>query len=99
MENMSTEILDSLIESYSDDKDLLSTILFFLYHTSNDDKLRANIEKIMTENNYCIECGDKLVSWHWQEYHSELGEYEDCSVMDCLRCSDLDKEKYNVGIK
>lgn len=99
LENMTTEILEPIISAYSDDEDLLSTVLFFLYHTSNDDKLRANIEKVMTEIQRCIECGDKMIEWHWQEYHSELGEYEDCSIMDCLRCSDLDKEKYNVRIE
>ena len=88
MENMSTEILDSICDMYKEDEELVVTCLMYLYQTSNDDKLRYNIVEIMNDMNRCIECGDKLTYYEFQEYHPELGEYETCGLYDCARCGD-----------
>ena len=43
MESYANEVIQALIDAYSDDKELVKDCLFYLYHTTTDDKLRYQI--------------------------------------------------------
>jgi len=97
MENFSREIIDLICDEWSDDKELVMSSLYYLYHTTNDDKMKSQIVDIFNEENYCIECGNKMSLYEWSEPHTELegSPLEYFSCYDCACCGDMDS-KYLV---
>ena len=72
MENFSREIIDLICDEWSDDKELVMSALYYLYHTTNDDKMQSQIVDIFNEENYCIDCGSKMGTVQIEEKHTEL---------------------------
>ena len=76
MENFALEIVETINEHYYRDgtegKELIKDMLFYLYHTTNDDKLKEAILDRFNEEQYCIECGAKLRPYDYCETHTEL---------------------------
>lgn len=97
LENMSTEILDTLCEAYKDDKELVVSCLMFLYYSTTDEKLQSNIVQILSDMNYCIECGSKMINYSWEETHDELDgcPKEEFSVSLCPNCDYLEIKNLN----
>ena len=89
MEKFNDEVVDLVIDSFSDDKDLIAQMLFYLYHTTTDDSMKESILTFFNEQNYCIECGNKMEYYEWTEARP-LGE-ETMSVYDCPCCSDMER--------
>ena len=100
MENMSVAVLDSICESYKSDKDLIATILHYLYKTSTDVKMHSQIHDVMTDMNYCIECGEKLISYEWKEVHDELegNPYEYRYATFCHKCDKWEIEDLKAKV-
>lgn len=74
MENYSREIIDTLCDVYNDNEELVMDMLYYLYKTSNDEKMKNQIEDIFEDYHYCIECGNKMEENHYAEVHTELDE-------------------------
>ena len=87
---MNCEVVSTITDYYAKDgeegKELIKDILFYLYHTTTDHKLMANIVEWFNEENYCIQCGSKLTYYEWKEARP-IGE-EIMSAYDCSRCND-----------
>lgn len=92
IENMSTEALDAILDVYKDDKELISMILFFLYHTSDDDRLRQNIATLMGNMDKCISCNSDVMTYEFQEVHSEL-DNNDVETFVTKLCSHCDRDE------
>lgn len=73
-ENYSREVIDLICDSFHDDERLVMDILFYLFHTSNDDVLREQIIDVFNDSEYCISCGAKLEARTIREVHDELDE-------------------------
>lgn len=90
MENMSFEVVSTISEHYSDDgkegKELVKDILFYLYYITTDKKLKNRIEDWFDEEEYCIDCGEKLVPYEYNEWHSEVHAYETMCELVCPNC-------------
>ena len=76
MEDFSIEVVETITDYYSKDgeegKELTKDILFYLYHNTNNDKLKQVILDWFNEEQYCIECGEKLQPYEYCETHTEL---------------------------
>ena len=76
MEDFSIEVVETITDYYSKDgeegKELTKDILFYLYHNTNNDKLKQAILDWFNEEQYCIECGEKLQPYEYCETHTEL---------------------------
>lgn len=89
MEKFNHEIVDLIIDSFSDDKDLIAQMLFYLYHTTTDDRMKESVLTFMNEENYCISCGSKMTYYEWSETRP-LGA-EVMSGYDCPSCGDMER--------
>lgn len=92
IENMSNELLDAILDTYKDDKELIATILFFLYHTSDDNRLRQNIATLMEDMDKCISCNSDVLTYKFQEVHSEL-DNNDVETFVTKLCSHCDRDE------
>ena len=72
MEKYHNEIVQTLVDSYSDDKQLLGDILFYLYKSSSDMSLKGAIVEVMNDLGRCVQCGSELINYEFTETHSEL---------------------------
>lgn len=101
IENMSDEVLDAILDVYKDDKELVISCLMFLYYTTTNEKLQSNIVEILSDMNYCIECGSKMINYEWEEAHDELeGSYkEEFSASFCPNCDHSEIKNLNVNKK
>lgn len=95
MENMAYEVVDAIECFYEEDKELVKDCLFYLYHTTTDNKIKSKIEKWFDNNSYCIECGSELKRFDWEEVHDEL---EDCPrecfiSFECPYCDSIKTRK------
>ena len=76
MEDFFFFLVEAITEYYANDgedgKELTKDILLFLYHTTNNDRLRCKILEWFNAENYCISCGTKLQAYDWYEIHTEL---------------------------
>lgn len=73
---------------------MIADMLFYLYHTTTDDKMKENILPFFNENNICIQCGSKMVYYEWDEARP-IGS-ETMSTYDCAKCGET---KYMEGLK
>ena len=73
-DNYSREVIDLICDSFHDDERLVMDVLFYLFHTSNDDILREQIIDVFNDSGYCISCGAKLETRTIKEIHDELDE-------------------------
>lgn len=94
MEKFNNEVVDLIIDSFRDDKQLIVNILFYLYKTTTDDAMKQSILHFMNEQNICIQCGSEMVYYEWNEPRP-LGS-ETMSAYDCPCCGDL---KYKEGVR
>lgn len=87
---MSVEVVSTITEHYANDgeegKELIKDILFYLYHTTKDAKLMRQIEDWFEEEEYCVNCGEKLTVYQYDEWHSEIGCYEPMCELICTNC-------------
>ena len=71
MEKFALEIVETINEHYyrdgTDGKELIKDMLFYLYHTTNDDKMKQVILDWFNKEQYCIECGAKLQPYDYCE--------------------------------
>ena len=85
MEDFSIEVVETITDYYSKDgeegKELTKDILFYLYHNTDNDKLKQAILHWFNEEQYCIECGAKLQPYEYCEIHTEL-EYNNKDVIE-----------------
>lgn len=98
MENFSTEIIDLVCDTYAKDKQLVIDILFYLYHTTSDDKMKQQIVDIFNTEGYCIDCGSKLTTYTWDEIHTEL-EYNNREPMFADYCPICDRYEITRDMK
>lgn len=84
-DNMSCEIYEAII-SYYKDEEYIKDILFYLYNTTVDIKLKNKISDWFEEHEWCLDCGNKLQVKSWNEWHSEIGAYEPMSELYCSNC-------------
>lgn len=68
---MSYEILELITEAQMSTEEKVE-YLHYLYGTTTDYKLQDLIKYWFIDNNYCINCGEKLKYNEWQECHTEL---------------------------
>lgn len=75
MEDFSIEIVEAISEYYRKDgeegKELTKDILFYLYHNTENNKLRSTIVDWFNSENYCISCGSKLSPYEWYDTYTE----------------------------
>lgn len=69
---MENEIFDCIYDSYKDDITELIQILLFLRNNTTNKKLQKTINNFVTENHFCLECGQPLNKKIVKEYHTEL---------------------------
>lgn len=104
MEDFSMEVVETITEHYvndgSDGKELIKDILFYLYHNTTSDKLHQKILEWFNTENYCIECGTKLLPYDWYETHTELdgNDREWFTTYLCPACDDEEVRKYDYTI-
>lgn len=72
MEKYHDEIVQTLVDSYKDDKELLGKIMYSLYHATNDFELKELIVGVLNDLDVCIQCGSKLTGYTFEETHTEL---------------------------
>lgn len=76
MECFACEVVATITDYYSKDggegTEIAKDILFYLYHTTTDDKLKRTIVDWFNEENYCVDCGQKLQAYDYTETHTEL---------------------------
>ena len=94
MENFSNELISTITDYYSRDgnegREITRDILYYLYHTTNDNLLKRKIVEWYNTENFCITCKSELVQYHWKEKREDF--YEDMYVMDCPVCNRKDYE-------
>lgn len=88
VENYSREIIDLICEEFKDDEQLVMNVLRYLCHCITDDKMKSQIEDIFNDYHYCLECGNKLQYYEFQEPHTELTPvaYETIGIYECPVC-------------
>ena len=96
MEKYQDEVVQTLIDSYSDDKELLGSIMLYLYHVTNDVELMRLISEVMTKLNMCVTCGSKLLSYEYEEIHKEL-EYDNVELFSIKCCPICDRIEIREG--
>ena len=88
-EDMSFEILEAIRDTYDDktesSNELIAKCMFYLYHTSDNEKLRQGCVEIMNDLNYCIQCGLKMQYYQWEESRPIGAEILGC--YDCPNCN------------
>lgn len=95
-ENFSREIIDLITEDFFDDEQLVIDVLFYLYHTTEDNKMKQQIVDVFNDYGYCIGCKNKLSTYEWYETHTEL-EYNNqewFSIQLCPYCDRGEIENY-----
>lgn len=96
MENFALEIVETINEHYYNDgtegKELIKDMLFYLYHTTNDDKMKQTILDWFNEEQYCIECGENLQPYEYCETHTEL-EYNNKEWFTVWLCPVCDRDE------
>ena len=63
MENFSDEVVSLICDDFVDDKDLVIKVLFYLYNTTTDDKMKVSIKDVFIDEGVCLECGSKLITY------------------------------------
>ena len=81
--------------------DDIGTICDFAYYTTTNEKLQSNIVEILSDMNYCIECGSKMINYEWEEAHDELdgSPKEEFSASFCPNCDHSEIKNLNVNKK
>ena len=79
VDDLGSELIDCVMECYRDDidkeetKELVSSILRYLYSITKDSKIKSQIADIVENQlEYCITCGNKLAYYEWEEVHTEV---------------------------
>jgi len=95
-ENFSREIIDLITKDFFDNEQLVIDVLFYLYHTTEDNKMKQQIVDVFNDYGYCIGCKNKLSTYEWYETHTEL-EYNNqewFSIQLCPYCDRAEIEDY-----
>jgi uncharacterized protein with PIN domain len=76
MENFAYEVVNVITDYFHKDgeegKELTKNILYYLYHSTEDETLKSIIVDWFNEEQYCIDCGTKLQPYEYCETHDEL---------------------------
>lgn len=76
MENFAHEVVNTITDYFHKDgeegKELTKNILYYLYHSTEDETLKSIIIDWFNEEQYCIDCGTKLQPYEYCETHDEL---------------------------
>ena len=97
-ENFSREIIDLICDDWNDDKQLVIDALVYLYYTTDDDKMKSQIVDVCNDYGYCVECRTKLITYSWDEIHTEL-EYDNREPMSAQFCPICDKYEITSDMK
>ena len=103
MEDFSIEVVETITDYYSKDgeegKELTKDILFYLYHNTDNDKLKQAILHWFNAEAYCIMCGEKLQPYDYYETHTELDGYcrELRTAWLCPKCDKGEIEDYGYA--
>ena len=87
MERFDKEIVQTIVDDYNDDMELVLSMLSYLYQTTNDDNMKKSIIDVFNVENRCIECGDKMTPYEWTDDNGDAH-----TTYDCLRCTDREVE-------
>ena len=90
MEKYYNEIVQTLVDSYKDDEQLLGDMLYYLYETTDCLSLKNTITDVMYDLNRCISCGGSLVVYEYEESHTELDD-GGSEVFLAKLCSNCDR--------
>ena len=90
VEDLHKEIIESIVTYFANDEDTLIQCLRYLYYNTEDDLLKKEVIENISERNYCIECGTKLITYTWDETHTEL-EYNNQEWFSCQLCPCCDR--------
>lgn len=76
MENFAHEVVSVITDYFHKDgeegRELTKNILYYLYHSTEDETLKNIIIGWFNEEQYCINCGTKLQPYEYCEIHDEL---------------------------
>ena len=98
VEDLHKEIIESIVTYFANDEDTLIQCLRYLYYNTEDDLLKKEAIENISERNYCIECGTKLIAYTWDEIHTEL-EYDNREPMSAQFCPICDKYEITSDMK
>ena len=87
MERFDKEIVQTIVDDYGDDMELVVSMLSYLYQTTLDDNMKKSIIDVFNVSNRCIECGDKMTPYEWTDDNGDTH-----TTYDCLRGSDREVE-------
>lgn len=83
---MKYEILEALVEFYKEEQDVLVDCLLWLKDNVEDDNMSLAVDKVLTENHLCIQCGGKMEYTEYKEIHEEL-EFDNIETLGMEICS------------
>jgi hypothetical protein len=98
VEDLHKEIIESIVTYFANDEDTLIQCLRYLYYNTEDDLLKKEVIENISERNYCIECGTKLITYTWDEIHTEL-EYNNREPMFAEYCPYCDEYEITSDMK
>lgn len=101
MEKYQNEIIQTLVDSYSDDKQLLADMLCYLYNSTDDLSLLGAILGVMNDLGRCSECGSELITYEFTDIHSELdnSDEEIYFAKLCSQCDRVEIEATHAKVK
>ena len=87
MERFDKEIVQTIIDDYGDDMELVLSMLSYLYQTTNDDNMKKSIIDVFNIRNICIECCSKMTPYEWTDDNGDIH-----TTYDCLVCNNREVE-------
>lgn len=88
VEDYSDEIIQTLVDSYNDDKSLLGYMMLYLLSEVKSDYFADSIIEVLDDLEICTECGTPLIEFKYKEKHPELehDNIEEKTVLLCPKC-------------
>lgn len=83
-----SEIIEAIIEYYSNDLNLTASCLIDLLYGTEHGYVKAMVTRWLEDNHYCLDCGNKLQLFCYNEAHTELdnNDNEEICTYICPKC-------------
>lgn len=88
------DIVETIVDYYKDDKDLITSILMYLKSASNNKYICKYSDEWLEGNGYCTKCGNKMQTYSYVEKHTEL-DYNNEEVFYALLCPYCEEREIN----
>lgn len=88
VDNMSDEVIEAVCQAFKDDDDILAEILVYLQRSTRDNCLIMKASDQLKEMGRCENCGAKLETMSFREWHPEVDPpcYEPVCEDYCPNC-------------